>query len=196
MVTIEDKMTRLNMNEDEDPSNIVEELEKLNDHLADINKANEKTDQQMISIFFNKLPKNKYLTFVEGVRGKEFSKLKIDDVIDKATDYWERNIKDETEDETKVFNTQTNYKSRFIGRCRIPWCRRRGHKAIDCYLNPKSKNCRVEWMRKAKKEYHEKKNNSGRDEIDYEDAYFKCNERGHKSNERPNESKANLGRHV
>ena len=152
MVSIEDKMTSLNMNEDEDPSNLAEELEKLNDHLADIDKANEKTNQQMISIFLNKLPKNKYLTFVEGIRGKELSKLKIDDVIDKATDYWERNIKDETEDETKVFNTQTNYKSRFNGRCRISWCWRRGHKAIDCYLNPKSKICRVEWMRKAKKE--------------------------------------------
>ena len=108
MVTIEDKMTSLNMNVDEDPSNLAEELEKLNDHLADIDKANEKTDQQMISIFLNKLPKNKYLTFVEGIRGKELSKLKIDDVVDKATDYWERNIKNETEDEAKVFNTQTN----------------------------------------------------------------------------------------
>ena len=51
MVTIEDKMSCLDMNEDEDPSNISEELEKLKDHLADIDKANEKTDQQMISIF-------------------------------------------------------------------------------------------------------------------------------------------------
>ena len=192
MVTIEDKMTSLSMREEEDPSNIAEELEKLNDHLADIDKANEKTDQQMISIFLNKLPKNKYLTFVEGIRGKELSKLKIDEVIDKATDYWERNIKDETEDETKVFNTQTNYKPKFMGRCRIPWCRRKGHRAIDCYLNPKSKNCRVEWMKKAKKEYYEKKNNSGNEEINYDDVTcFKCGEKGHKSNECPNESKAN-----
>jgi len=51
MVTIEDKMTSLNMNEDEDPSNIAEEQEKLNYHLANIDKANEKNDQQMISIF-------------------------------------------------------------------------------------------------------------------------------------------------
>ena len=113
-------------------------------------------------------------------------------MIDKATDYWERNIKDETEGETKVFNTQTIHKSRFIGRCRIPWCRKQGHKAIDCYLNPKSKNCRVEWMRKAKKEYYEKKNNSDKEQIDYEDVTcFKCDEKGHKSNECPNERKVN-----
>jgi len=180
------------MNKDEDPSNIAEELEKLNDHLPDIDKVNEKTDQQMISIFLNKLPKNKYLTFVEGIRGKELSKLKIDDVIDKATDYWERNIKNDSEDETKVFNTQISHRPKFMGRCRIPWCRKQGHKAIDCYLNPKSKNYRVEWMRKAKKEYYEKKNNSDKDQIDYEDVTcFKCGEKGHKSNECPNERKVN-----
>jgi len=118
---------------------------------------------------------------VEGIRGKELGELKIDGVIDKATDYWERNIKDEIEDETKVFSTQTNYKSRFLGRCRIPGCRRKGHKAIDCYLNPKSKSCRVEWMRKAKREYYEKRNNNGSDEINYEDVTcFKCGEKEHK----------------
>ena len=156
MVTIEDKISELKMEESEDPSDISEKLERLNDHLADIDSSIEKSDQQMISIFLNKLPKEKYLTFVEGIRNKEMSSLTIDSVVEKATDYYERNIKEEKDDSKSVFNTHTSKggrggeKPKFNGTCAIPWCRRRGHKARDCFLNPNSDKCKPELMKKAK----------------------------------------------
>ena len=69
------------MGENEDPSEIVEQLKRHNDHLAEIDASMEKSDPQMISIFLNKLPKENYLTFVEGIRGKPMSSLTIDSVI-------------------------------------------------------------------------------------------------------------------
>ena len=186
MVTIEDKMSALEMSEKEDPSKIAEKLERLNDHLADIDPDIEKSDQQMISIFLLKLPKEQYLTFVEGQRDKDMSTLTIDTVVEKATDYWERNIKQEKSEIKSVFNTHTSGreqgggKPRFKGKCRIPWGGKTGHKAIDCFLNPKSNNCKPELMKKARKEYYEKKNNQAKPE-DSDITCFKCGKKGHKS---------------
>ena len=190
MVTIEDKMSDLKMGEKDDPSDIAEKLERFNDHLADIDPNIEKSDQQMISIFLNKLPKEKYHTFVEGIRTKEMSSLTIDAVVEKATDYYDRNIKSEKEENKSVFNTHTSgggdggRKPKFEGRCRIPWCRKMGHKAFDCFLNPKSKNCKPELMEKARREYYKKKDSQGKPDNS-EVTCFKCGQKGHKSYECP-----------
>ena len=197
MVTIEDKISELKMEESEDPSDISEKLERLNDHLADIDSSMEKSDQQMISIFLNKLPKEKYLTFVEGIRNKEMSSLTIDSVVEKATDYYERNIQEKEDESKSVFNTHTSRGGRgggkpsFGGTCRIPWCQKRGHKAADCFLNPKSDKCKPELMKKAKKEYYDKKN--GQTKPDKKDVTcYGCGEKGHFSWECPkNNSQSN-----
>lgn len=191
MVTIEDKIGAVSMQEDEDPSDMAGKLEELNDHLSDIDAKLEKTDQQMISIFLNKLPKEKYLTFTEGIRAKSMDKLTYDEVVNDATDYYERNIQTGRDKETTtgVFNTYTRGpnnnrgggKPKFNGVCRIPWCRKKGHKAIDCFLNPKSSNCKPELMKKAKKEYYEKRDSAGNNANSEDITCFRCGGKGHKS---------------
>ena len=88
----------------------------------------------MISIFLNKLPKVKYHTFVEGIRNKEMSSLTINAVVEKATDYYDQNIKSEKEENKSVFNTHTSgrgnrgRKPKFKGRCKFPGAGRWGTK--------------------------------------------------------------------
>ena len=57
VVTIEDKMSATMMAERDNPSDIIEKLERFNDHLPDIDTNINKSDHQRIWIFLNKLPK-------------------------------------------------------------------------------------------------------------------------------------------
>ena len=107
MVTIEDKMNAIAMADKEDPPNMAENLEDFNDHLEDIDPNIKKLPHQMISMLINKLPKNLYLAFNGGIRNKEMKDLTFEDVADKATDYWERNIQENKEDKKSLFNTHT-----------------------------------------------------------------------------------------
>ena len=186
MVTIEDKMNAIAMADSEDPSDMAEKLEDFNDHLEDVDPSIKKSPQQMIFMFLNKLPKSLYLTFKEEIINKEMKDLTFEDVVDKATDHYERNIEEGDKGVKKVFNTHTSgggggdRKPKFKGKCRIPWCQKPGHMAKDCFLNPKCPNCKQELMRKAKKEYYDKKNNQSKPN-DKEVICYKCGQKGHKS---------------
>ena len=67
--------------------------------------------------------------------------LTFEDVVDKATDFYERNIEeDDGATKKSVFNTHTSgggdgdRKPKFKGKCRIPWCQKPGHMAKDCFF--------------------------------------------------------------
>ena len=191
---ITDKMENLKLKDHvkEDPADLMDKLQELNDKLEDIENGTPKTKKELITMFLNKLskaPEEAYLTFVESKLDdeKETMKMELWELSSKAHNFWMRNYEEEDSDsddsetdkkKVKAFNVRPGG-GKFTGTCHV--CKKVGHKADACWLNPKSPNFKKDMYDKWKKNNGGNANGDRKGYKDGKIVCYNCGEVGHPS---------------
>ena len=137
------KLLSVKMNRDENPDTLFEQVAAIGNWYD--NGAKKVEESTKIAIVLAKAPVE-YKSIIATTMASKGSALKLDDLQDVMKKYW-RSKYSETGKSEKDEEDELNLSTmRFKGTCNH--CGKHGHKAVDCWDDPKNADKRPEWMKK------------------------------------------------